>query len=264
MKYYPKKLSIPKNLTTFAALFAGITPAFLEITTKNISKTMAKKEQQNVAVENIEAVTKTEAFIDKYKKHIVYGICAIIVIAAAIIAYVQFVSKPRTQKANEALFRCETYFQADNYEKALNGDGQDCIGFLKIIDEYGCTDAANLAKLYAGVSYAQMQKYDEAAKMLEDFYLRDDAVLSPAALGALGNVYAQLGQNDKAIKTLLKAAKLADSDSLTPTFLIQAGELYEAEGQPEKALALYNQIKKEYVNSIAYQEIDKYIERVSK
>ena len=193
--------------------------------------------------ENIEAVTKTEAFIDKYKKHIVYGICAIIVIAAAIIAYVQFVSKPRTQKANEALFRCETYFQADNYEKALNGDGQDCIGFLKIIDEYGCTDAANLAKLYAGVSYAQMQKYDEAAKM---------------------NVYAQLGQNDKAIKTLLKAAKLADSDSLTPTFLIQAGELYEAEGQPEKALALYNQIKKEYVNSIAYQEIDKYIERVSK
>ena len=44
---------------------------------------MAKKEQQNVAVENIEAVTKTEAIIDKYKKHIVYGICAIIVIAAA-------------------------------------------------------------------------------------------------------------------------------------------------------------------------------------
>ena len=109
-----------------------------------------------------------------------------------------------------------------------------------------------------------MQKYDEAAKMLEDFDLQDDAVISPAALGALGNVYAQLGQNDKAIKTLLKAAKLADSDSLTPIFLIQAGELYEAEGQPEKALALYNQIKKEYVNSIAYQEIDKYIERVSK
>ena len=65
-------------------------------------------------------------------------------------------------------------------------------------------------------------------------------------------------------RSLLKAAKLADSDSLTPTFLIQAGELYEAEGQPEKALALYNQIRKEYVNSIAYQEIDKYIERVSK
>ncbi len=225
---------------------------------------MAKNQQKNVAPENIEAVTKTEAFIDKYKKHIVYGICAIIVIAAAIIAYVQFVSKPRAQQANEALFRCETYFQANNYDKALNGDGQGCIGLLKLIDDYGCTDAANLAKLYAGICYAQTEKWQEAADMLEDYDLQGDALISPAALGALGNVYVNLGDNEKAIKTLLKAAKLADSDSLTPTFLLQAGELYEAEGQPEKALALYQQIKKEYVNSMAYQEIDKYIERVSK
>ena len=225
---------------------------------------MAKKQQMNAAPENIEAVTKTEAFIDKYKKHIVYCVCAIIVIAAAIIAYVQFVSKPRAQEANEALFRCENYFQADNYDKALNGDGQGCIGLLKIIDDYGCTDAGNLAKLYAGVCYAQTEKWQEAADILEDFSLQDDAIISPAALGALGNVYVQLGQNEKAIKTLLQAAKRADSGSLTPTFLIQAGELYEAEGQPEKALALYQQIKKEYINSMVYQEIDKYIERVSK
>ncbi len=225
---------------------------------------MAKNQQKNAAPENIEAVTKTEAFIDKYKKHIVYGICAVIIIAAAIIAYVQFVSKPRAQKANEALFRCESYFQADNYDKALNGDGQGCIGLLKIIDDYGCTDAANLAKLYAGVCYAQTEKWQEAADMLEDYDLQDDAIISPAALGALGNVYANLGQNDKAIKTLLKAAKQADSDALTPIFLLQAGELYEAEGQAEKALPLYQQIKKEYVNSMAYQDIDKYIERVSK
>ena len=225
---------------------------------------MAKKAQKKVAPENIEAVTKTEAFIDKYKKHIVYGVCGVIVVAAIIICYAQFISKPRAQKANEALFRCESYFQADNYDKALNGDGQGCIGLLQLIDDYGCTDAANLAKLYAGICYAQTDQYEEAAKMLGDYDLQDDAIISPAALGALGNVYAQLGQNDKAIKTLLKAAKLADSDSLTPTFLIQAGELYEAEGQPEKALALYQQIKKEYVMSMAHQEIDKYIERVSK
>ncbi len=223
---------------------------------------MAKKQQ--VAVENIEAVTKTEAFIDKYKKSIVYGVCGIIVIAAAIICYVQFYSKPRAQKADEALFRCETYFQAENYDKALNGDGQGCIGFLKVIDDYGCTKAANLAKLYAGVCYAQTDKFEEAAEMLEDFNPQDDAIVSPAALGALGNVYANLGQNEKAIKTLLKAAKTADNASLTPTFLIQAGELYEAEGKPEKALELYKEIKKSYVNSVAYQDIDKYIQRVSK
>ena len=89
-------------------------------------------------------------------------------------------------------------------------------------------------------------------------------MVSPAALGLLGNVYANLGQNDKAIEYLLKAAKKADNNSLSPTFLIQAGELYEAQGKPEKALECYNEIKTKYVNSMAYQEIDKYIERVSK
>ena len=78
--------------------------------------------------------------------------------------------------------------------------------------------------------------------------------------------YARLGQNDKAIKTLLKAAKTADNGSLSPTYLIQAGELYEAEGKPEEALKLYNEVKTKYVNSMAVQqqEIERYIERVSK
>ena len=227
---------------------------------------MAKKQQKNAAPENIEAVTKTEAFIDKYKKYIVYGVCAIIVLAAAIIAYVQFVRNPRIAKANDALAKCQTYFDADNYDKALNGDGQGCLGFLKVADEFGSTKAGNLAKLYAGLAYAQTQKWEEAKKYLESFSAKDDAIISPAALGALGNVYANLGDNDKAIATLIKAAKVADNGSLSPTYLIQAGELYEAQGKADKALELYQQVKRDYVNSMAVQqqEIDKYIERVQK
>ncbi len=226
---------------------------------------MAKK--TNAApVENIEAVSMTEAFIDKYKKHIIYGVCGIIVIAAAIIAYVQFVRNPKIAKANEALFTCENYFAQDNYEKALNGDGQGCVGFLKVADEYGSTKAGNLAHLYAGICYAQTGKFEEAKQQLEKFSEKDDAIISPAAIGMLGNVYANLGQNDKAIDYLLKAAKAADNASLSPIYLIQAGELYEAEGKADKALECYQQVKTKYVTSMAVQqqEIDKYIERVSK
>lgn len=223
------------------------------------------KNQQTQAPENIEAVTKTEAFIQKYQKHILYGVCAIVVVAAALICYVQFIKNPRNQKANEALAACEELFQKDVYDKALDGDGQGCMGFLKVADEYGSTKAGNLAKLYAGLCYAQLEKFEDAAKMLESFKLQDDQIISPAALGALGNVYANLGQNDKAIKTLLKAAKTADNASLSPTYLIQAGELYEAEGKPEEALKLYNEVKTKYVNSMAVQQqdIDRYIERVA-
>jgi len=227
---------------------------------------MAKKNQKNAAPENIESVSKTQAFIDKYKKVIVYTVLAIIVLAALIIAYFQFVRNPRIQKANEALAKCETYFQADNYDKALNGDGQGCIGFLKVADDFGSTKAGNLAKLYAGQCYAQTQKWEEAKKYLESFDLQDDAIISPAAVGLLGNVYANLGDNDKAVAKLKEAAKLADNGSLSPTYLIQAGEILESQGKAEEALALYKEVKEKYVNSMAVQqqEIDKYIERVSK
>ena len=224
---------------------------------------MANK-KNNVATENIEAVTVTEAFIDKYKKAILYSVIAIIVVAAAIIAYVQFVANPRAEKASADLAKCETYFAAENYDKALNGDGQGCIGFLKVADEYGCTKAANLAKLYAGICYAQTGKNEEAVKFLSDFDAKDDAIISPAAMGLLGTCYANMGQTQKAIDTLVKAAKKADSNSLSPTFLVQAGQLYESLGKPEEALKLYQQVKKDYVNSMTYQEIDKYIERVQK
>jgi len=87
-------------------------------------------------------------------------------------------------------------------------------------------------------------------------------MISPAAIGALGNVYAHLNQLDKAVATLKKAAEAADNNSLSPTFLIQAGEILESQGNKAEALKLYQTVKDKYVNSMQYQSIDKYIERV--
>ena len=66
--------------------------------------------------------------------------------------------------------------------------------------------------------------------------------------------------------TLKKAAKLADNGSLSPIFLMQAGELLESMGKADEALKLYQEVKDNYKNSMAVQqqEIDKYIERASK
>lgn len=83
-------------------------------------------------------------------------------------------------------------------------------------------------------------------------------------MGALGNCYANLDRLDDAVKTLEKAAKLADNNSLSPLFLIQAGEIYESQGKKDDALKCYKQIKDKYVGSMQYADIDKYIERVSR
>jgi tetratricopeptide (TPR) repeat protein len=88
-------------------------------------------------------------------------------------------------------------------------------------------------------------------------------MIRSAAEGALGNGYAKLKQYDQAVKHLTTAAKMADNNSLSPTFLIQAGEILESQGKKDEALKLYQEVKDKYFNSMQYQTIDKYIERAS-
>ena len=60
---------------------------------------------------------------------------------------------------------------------------------------------------------------------------------------AMGNCYAQLGQLDKAASMLLKAANEADNNSLSPIYLLQAGEILVKQGKYDAALQAYTTIK---------------------
>ena len=225
---------------------------------------MANVNEQQGALNVEETLNKSEAFFLKYKKAIIYGVLAVIVVIAGVIVYKQYVSAPREDKASTALAKGQEYFQQDLYEKALNGDGAGFAGFVKVASDYSSTEAGNLANLYAGLCYAGLGKWNEAAKYLEEFDTKDDQMISPAAEGALGNAYAHLNQLDKAVSHLKNAAKNADNNSLSPTFLIQAGEILESQGKAAEALELYKEIKEKYVYSMQYQTIDKYIERATK
>lgn len=222
---------------------------------------MAKKQNQTSSME--ETLNKSEAFVMKYQKPLLGSLVAILVIIAGIIAVNNYVIKPRAEKASTLLAQGQDYFNKEDFEKALNGDKAEFPGFAVIAEDYSSTDAGNLAKLYAGLCYAQLGKMEDAEKYLEKWSPADDQMVSPAALGALGNVQASLKKVDDAIATLKKAAALADNNSLSPTLLIQAGELLESQGKKAEALKLYTEVKENYVNSMAYSEIDKYIERVT-
>ena len=221
------------------------------------------KNQQQAAPTAEQTLSQSEAFFLKYKKAIIAAVIAIVVIIAGIVLYKTYVSGPQEIKASTAIAKGQEYFAASDYQKALNGDSASFKGFVKLADEYSSTAAGNLANLYAGLSYAKLDKWEEAAKYLEKFDGADDQMITPAAIGALGNAYAHLNQLDKAVSTLKKAAEKADNNSLSPTFLIQAGEILESQGKKAEALKLYQTVKEKYFNSMAYQTIDAYIERVT-
>ena len=96
-----------------------------------------------------------------------------------------------------------------------------------------------------------------------DKFSGDDLLVAPSVMGTLGNCYAQTGQLDKAAATLLKAADRANSLSISPIFLIQAGQILEKQGKNAEAVEAYKQVKNKYGNSYQAMDIDKYIERAS-
>jgi len=210
-----------------------------------------------------ETLNKSEAFFLKYKKAIIAAVVAIVVIIGGAVLYKTYISEPNEQKASTAIAKGQEYFAQGLFQQALTGDSAGYKGFVALADEYSSTDAGNLANLYAGLCYAQMEKWQEAISFIEKFDAQDDQMISPAALGALGNAYAHVDQLDKAVETLKKAAEKADNNSLSPTFLVQAGEILESQGKKEEALKLYQTVKDKYFNSMSYQTIDAYIERAS-
>ena len=221
---------------------------------------MAEQKNQNEHLNVEDALTQSEAFLIKYKNAIIGGVVAVIIIVAGFIMYKNLYAEPREEKAQVALFKGQEYFEQDAFEQALNGDSIGYTGFLKVADEYSGTKAANLAKAYAGICYAQLGKYEEAVKMLDSFNGKDQMV-APAILGAAGNCYAQLGQLDKAASTLLSAADKADNNTLSPIFLIQAGEILVKQGKYDDAVNAYTKIKDKYFQSYQAMDIDKYIEQ---
>ena len=221
---------------------------------------MAEQKNQNEHLNVEDALTQSEAFLIKYKNAIIGGVVAVIIIVAGFIMYKNLYAEPREEKAQAALFKGQEYFEQDAFEQALNGDSIGYTGFLTVADDYSGTKAANLAKAYAGICYAQLGKYEEAVKMLDSFNGKDQMV-APAILGAAGNCYAQLGQLDKAASTLLSAADKADNNTLSPIFLLQAGEILVKQGKFDDAISAYTKIKDKYFQSYQAMDIDKYIEQ---
>ena len=216
---------------------------------------MANNNQKAAPAEE-QQVTKTEAFFEKYQKAIIAAVAAVIVIIVGVILANNYYFEPRANEASTELAKSQELFDQQQFDKAL-------VGFQKVAADYSSTDAGNLAQLYIGICQANLGKWQEAVDALESFSGKDDQMISPAAEGALGNAYANLNQLDKAVDHLKKAAKMADNNSLSPTFLIQAGEILESQGKKDEALELYKEIKEKYFNSMQYQSIDKYIERAS-
>jgi tetratricopeptide (TPR) repeat protein len=158
------------------------------------------------------------------------------------------------------MYVAEKYFETDSFRLALEGDGS-YLGFIDIIDEYGITKCANLAKYYAGICHLKLGEYEEAIDNLKKFD-SDDALVGSVAIGAIGDAYIELGQLEEGLEFYLKAAERKKNDFTSAVYLKKAGLVYEELGDYKKALEVYEKIESQFPKSEESRDIEKYITSV--
>ena len=220
---------------------------------------MAKQDtkQAEERLENVEeALSKTELWIEEHQKTLWGILIALLVVAFAIFGINRYRQK-RNETASKQIFNAEAAFEKENYDVALNGDGNN-VGFLDIISNYGSTKTGKLASYYAGICYMKQGNYNDAIEYLKK-YSNNDQILSAMALGAIGDCYMELGNNAEAANYYGKAARKNPNDFTSPMFLSKEGMTYEIMGNYGKALEAYKSLKKDFPLSNEAFEISKNI-----
>jgi len=220
---------------------------------------MAQNKQQEAQQEQVATtVSGVEEFFQKNKNWIEWAIIALVVIIFGIFAYNRWVVIPATKEAQEQMYQAEQSFRNNDFETALNGDG-NVLGFKDIIDSYG-SRAGKSAYLYAGLCNLQLGNNEEAVSYLKK-YSTKDKIMQGRAWCAMGDAYSNMKDYTSALNWYKKAASL-EENAYTATYLFKAGLVSEELGDNAGALKLYKEIETKYPQTLEGYDIQKYISRI--
>ena len=230
-----------------------------------MAKKVNKTEEQLANVE--ENLSKAGLFVVDNQEKIVKILGLIVVVIAIFALYTKFIVEPKEKEASEEMYIAEFYFQNNDYNKALNGDGQYS-GFLTVADNYSSTNSGNLANYYAAICQMNLAPndsinyYEDALNSLSDFDT-DDEILYSLSTGLKGDANLELGNYDKALNYYVSAANDYVNDFTTPYFMMKQAFIHELNEDYNSALKIYESIKEKYSQSKEGLSIDKYISSAS-
>ena len=221
-----------------------------------------KNDTTDERIEAIEgALSRTEQFIEKNYRKLLYGIVGIAVIVGLFFGYKYLILNPNEKEAQKQIYAAEQFFARDSFKLALKGDG-NALGFAQIADNFGSTKTGNLACYYAGICNLRMGKFEEAIDFLKS-YDANDKIVGTLATIAIGDAYVELNKLEDGADYYIKAAKMENNMFTSPNAFMKAGGVFEALGKYSEALEAYNTIKSDYPKAMESRDIDKYIARAS-
>ena len=224
---------------------------------------MAKKEENKDLLENPEVIQEKLMSVEDWFEHnpkTAIGIATgIMLLIGAFFGYRYYMGN-QDGLAQKEMFQAVHYFEADSLNLALNGDGNN-LGFLQIIEDYGRTDAGNLANFYTGAIYLKQGKFPLAIFHLEDFSA-SDLLVQARAYSLMGDAYMEQKDFENAAKSYAKAAAYKPNKEFTPIYLMKEALAYEMLNEKEKAKAAYQTIIDKYWESSELQNAKKFKARL--
>jgi tetratricopeptide (TPR) repeat protein len=216
------------------------------------SKLMEKPDTMTADISNDSEIVQK---LQRNRNILIGVIAAVVLLVAAWVGY-NYYKKTKNEEAQAYMFPAVYHFEADSLNKALKGDGIND-GLVTIADEYGMTDAGNLAQFYAGVAYLKQGQFDNAITYLKDFK-SSDLLVQARAQALVGDAYMEKGQAGEAITYYEKAADYKTNAFFTPQYLMKLAAAQETNNNTAAAIQTYDRIINEYPNSAEITNAKKY------
>jgi tetratricopeptide (TPR) repeat protein len=235
----------------------------MELKMAKLSKTKRKQPESAKLIEDPnelrERLTKTEEFLEKNRRWVFIIGGAIIVLITAFFAFKYYLDRQNLD-AQANMFQAQYYFEDDEFNLALNGDGNN-MGFLEIIDEYPLTEAANLAHFYAGVSFMNLGQFEDALHHLRKFRSRD-LLVRPRAHSLIGDAYMELNNYRDAARFYNRAADYKPNKFFTPIYLMKGALAHELDGNHRAAMDNLETLVNDFADSDRVMDAKKELARL--
>ena len=224
---------------------------------------MGKKEENKELLESPEVLAEKleglEHWVERNPAVVISIVAALVLVIGGYFGYRYYIDG-QDEQAQREMFQAVRYFEADSLDLAMKGDGNN-LGFEQVIEDYGMTDAGNLANYYAGVICLKQGKFPLAIYYFEDFK-SNDLLVQARAYSLAGDAYMEQKDFENAAKFYKQAGDHESNKYLTPVYVMKEALAYEKLNQNGKAIQAYDRIINEFWDSNEYQNARKFKARL--
>jgi len=220
------------------------------------TKKISKKQMKEDTLVTVYYTVKN--FILEYQARLLIGSA---VVALVIVAGILFANKSMNdnKKAAGLLAKVIPLYESTSFQEAIDGQASpNLVGLKKIVNDYGSSENGETAKIYLGNSYLMLGKYDDAYKVFDD-YSGSNPLFKATALAAKGGILESKKEFDKASSLYKDAANVSKTNPANSDYLLRSGIILLNSGKKEEAKSVFDMIKKDYKNTAAFTEADKYL-----